>query len=108
MIGGATTIAAIVRETYGAHYVLWNLGIEPNAITVVVAPRLLPDETVVTFGVSVCVHVDGKSFAMPVGPELATEEDRAAFNAAWARHVDSLPERRRTDLAGLDREARRT
>lgn len=108
MIGGATTIAAIVRETYGAHYVLWNLGIEPSAITVVLAPRILPDETDPTFGVSVFVQVDGRSFAMPVGPELPTEEDRRAFNAAWGRHVDSLPERRRSDLAGLDREARNT
>jgi len=108
MIGGAMTIAAIVRETYGAHYVLWNLGIEPGAITVVVAPRVLPDETAVTVGVSVCVNVDGKSFTMPVGPELATSEAREAFNRAWAAHVESLPERRRTDLAGLDRDARDT
>lgn len=103
-----TALASIVRETYAAHYVFWNLGIEPAAIKVQIVPTQLRNETAAVVRVSVRVECQGTSFAMPIGPELAAQEDQQAFLRAWAKHVDSLPLRRRTDRVGLDLEARRT
>ena len=103
-----TAIASMVRETYAAHYVFWNLGIEPDAIKVLIVPTLLPDEVVPVVRVSVRVECQGTTFALPIGPELGLVEDQRAFLQAWTRHIDSLSQRRRTDRAGLDLEARRT
>lgn len=104
----ACAVADLVRETYAAHYVLWNVGIEPAEIKVIVALRILPDDPRPSIGVAVCVQRGGLTFTMPVGPELASEAEREAFKTAWMLHVDGLDERRRTDRAGLDREARST
>lgn len=103
-----TALASMVRETYAAHYVFWNLGIEPDAIKVLIVPTLLPHEVVPAVRVSVRVECQGTSFALPIGPELGLVEDQRAFLQAWTKHIDSLPQRRRTDRAGLDLEARRT
>lgn len=70
----------IVRETYAVHYVLWNLGIEPDDIFVSIhrvanAPLPFPYANVM-------VKRDGREWNMWIAP-LRTDAIVRQFEAAW-------------------------
>lgn len=81
-------MAEVVRETYAVHYVLFNLGIEPDDIYVSIhrvanAPLPFPY-------VNVQVKRDGAEWNMWIAP-LRTPADERQFRAAWQEFSSNQP-----------------
>lgn len=90
----------ISEETYAAHVILWNVGINPDELFVFVAPVLNTQPP--TRHLCVQVRRGALQFVLPIGPPLE-ERDRDRVLRAWLRFSREAKALRRKNRLLLDR-----
>lgn len=88
----------ISSETYAAHFILWNVGVHPDELFVMVAPVLNIEPP----ARHLCIQVrrGELQFTLPIGPPLE-DEDRPRVLRAWlsfSRQAKSLRTKNRLQL----------
>ncbi len=96
------TIEDLCHECYAAHYILTNLGYEPDEIFVGVQPLLNSNPPLQPHAI-VRLERDGRSFVLHLTPMDA--EQAAEFDRAWRAFAEAKPGML---IADLDRIVRRT
>jgi len=88
------------QETYAAHFILWNVGIQPDELFVFVAPvsNIEPPAR------HLCIQVRRgcQQFTLPVGPAL-DESDHHRVLRAWLRFSKQAKSLRTENRLELDR-----
>lgn len=93
----------LTHEIYAAHYILWNVGIEPENIWLKVTPTIFPDGTRSRLQCSVTAERQGRSFVLPIGPELTRFEGRRVIKA-WRKYSKRAALLRTSNEQALRRE----